>query len=155
MDNHEIARVLDEIADMLEIIGENFFRVRAYRNAARAVGDHFALIRDLDTAMIEEIPGLGADLAGKIRALVKTGELELHRQLQTRVPPGVLELRTIRGLGPKRIKILYEILKVSDRESLKRAAEAGALRGVRGLGRKLEENIVAALSEPGPQASER
>ena len=153
MNNHDIARVLDEVADMLEILGENFFRVRAYQNAARIVADYPEPLESLAAEQIDDIPGIGADLAGKIVALVKTGHLDLHRELQGKVPAGLLELRTIRGLGPKRIKILADIVKVTDRASLKRAAEAGALRGVRGLGKKLEEQVLAALveqSEPPP-----
>jgi DNA polymerase (family X) len=111
MNNHEIARVLDEIADMLEILGENFFRVRAYRNAARVVADYPAPIASLDADALDSIPGIGADLAGKILTLIGTGELEMHRELQARVPAGILELRAIRGLGPKRIKILAEIVR--------------------------------------------
>jgi DNA polymerase (family X) len=153
MNNHEIARVLDEIADMLEILGENFFRVRAYRNAARVVADYPAPIASLDADALDSIPGIGADLAGKILTLIGTGELEMHRELQARVPAGILELRAIRGLGPKRIKILAEIVKVTDRASLKRAAEAGALRGVRGLGKKLEDQMLAVLAEENPEAS--
>ncbi len=155
MNNHDIARVLDEVADMLEILGENFFRVRAYQNAARVVADYPEPLESLAVEQLDDIPGIGADLAGKIVALVKTGQLDLHRELHGKVPPGLLELRTIRGLGPKRIKILADIVKVTDRTSLKRAAEAGALRGVRGLGKKLEEQVLAALVEQSAPAPER
>ena len=155
MNNHDIARVLDEVADMLEILGENFFRVRAYQNAARVVADYPEPLESLAVEQLDDIPGIGADLAGKIVALVKTGQLDLHRELQGKVPPGLLELRTIRGLGPKRIKILADIVKVTDRTSLKRAAEAGALRGVRGLGKKLEEQVLAALLEQSAPPPER
>ena len=147
MNNQDIARVLDEIADMLEITGENFFRVRAYRNAARVVGDYPHPIASLDADALRKMYGIGADLAGKILALVNGGQIDLHRELQAKVPLGILELRTIRGLGPKRIKILMEILKVTDRATLRRAAEAGALRGVRGLGKKLEESLLEALAD--------
>jgi len=155
MNNHDIARVLDEVADMLEILGENFFRVRAYRNAARVVADYPEPLESLAAEQLDDIPGIGADLAGKIVTLVKTGHLDIHRELQGKVPAGLLELRTIRGLGPKRIKILAEIVKVTDRTSLKRAAEAGALRGVRGLGKKLEEHVLEALAETGAPPSTR
>jgi len=98
MDNGEITRVLDEIADMLELDGENFFRVRAYRNAARSIGDYPAAIAALDSNQLAQIPGVGADLAAKIRTLVESGELELHRELLAKMSPGLLELRQIRGL---------------------------------------------------------
>jgi DNA polymerase (family X) len=147
MDNHEIAKVLDEIADMLEITGENFFRVRAYRNAARTVADHPVPLASLKAEELDEIPGIGKDLAGKIRALVDTGEIDLHRDLLKKVPAGLLELRQIHGLGPKRIKSLSEQLKVRDKAGLRRAAEAGALSALPGFGAKLEQQILHALTE--------
>jgi DNA polymerase (family 10) len=147
MENREIAGVLDEVADLLEIAGDNFFRVRAYRNAARVIGDFPAPVGSLSQDQLDEIPGIGADLAAKIASLARGEEIEIHRELLKKVPKGLLELRTIRGLGPKRIKILSEILHVRDRASLHRAAAAGQLHTVRGLGKKLEDQIIAAASE--------
>jgi len=147
MDNEEIARVLDEIGDMLEITGENFFRVRAYRNAARTAKDYPSPLAGMDKEALQEIPGIGADLADKITTLVATGDLEMHRDLLKKVPRGLLDLRQIHGLGPKRIKLLADLLKIQDREGLKRAAEQGALKGIPGFGEKLEGQILKALAE--------
>jgi DNA polymerase (family X) len=155
MDNYEIAGTFDEIADLLEITGANFFRVRAYRNAARAIQDHPAPVAQLSREELAEIPGIGDDLAGKIVTLNKTGELEIHRELKKKVPQGLLDLRQITGLGPKRIKLLFETLKVKGREDLKRAADAGALAGVPGFGPKMEQRIRAALAGPERKASAR
>jgi DNA polymerase (family X) len=155
MDNYEIARTLEEVADMLEITGANFFRVRAYRNAARVIQDHPAPVAPLSPEELAEIPGIGADLAGKIATLVKTGEMDVHRELKRKVPAGLLDLRHITGLGPKRIKLLFERLKIKGRDDLKRAADAGALADVPGFGPKMEERIRAALAGPERAAAAR
>jgi DNA polymerase (family X) len=147
MHNQEIARVLDEIADLLEIQGENFFRVRAYRNAARSIRDHPVQLTELAPEQLREVPGIGADLADKLTTLMRTGELPLHKELTQKVPHGLLELRQIPGLGPKRVRILAEHLGIHDRTGLKRAAEAGALRKIHGFGRKIEERILQSLAE--------
>jgi DNA polymerase (family 10) len=145
MQNHEIARVLDEIADLLEISGENFFRVRAYRNAARTVADHPVAVAELTLEELREIPGIGKDLSETIQQYVNSGSVELHRELTQKVPPGLLDLRRIQGLGPKRIKALWEQLGVKGLDDLKRAAGAGALRAVPGFGQKLQEQILESL----------
>jgi DNA polymerase (family X) len=147
MDNHEIAKVLDEIADMLEITGENFFRVRAYRNAARTVTDHPEPVGELAPEQLRELPGIGKDIALAIGSLAQTGDVEIHRELLKKVPPGLLELRQIHGLGPKRVKLLSEMLKIRDLDGLRRAAEAGALHDLPGFGAKLESQVLKALAE--------
>jgi len=144
--NDEVAKVLDEVADMLEVAGENFFRVRAYRNAARAIHDQPVAVANLSAEQIDEIPGIGADLAGKITTLVKTGELPLHRELARKFPPELLELRNISGLGPKRVKVLIDHLGIHGREDLQRAARSGKLRTIKGFGPKIEEKILEALA---------
>jgi DNA polymerase (family 10) len=145
MQNHEIAKVLDEIADLLEITGENFFRVRAYRNAARTVSDYPGQLSELDLDELQQISGIGADLAQKIQTLVATGDIPLHRELVSKVPAGLLDLTRVPGLGPKRIKALWEQGGVTNREQLKRAATSGALRTIPGFGEKRESQIIEAL----------
>ena len=146
MQNGEIGRVLNEIADMLEITGENFFRVRAYRNAARAVWDYPATFAELSIEKMSEVAGIGKDLSAKIETLVKTGELALHRELSAKVPPGVLALMHLPGLGPKRVKQISEQLAIQDLTQLRTALEAGALRTIRGFGPKMEEKLLEHLS---------
>lgn len=153
--NAEIAQVLDEVAEMLEVQGENFFRVRAYRNAARAIRDYPATVADLDPDALREIPGIGADLADKIAALVKTGDFELHRELVGKVPAGLLELLNVPGLGPKRVKLLADRLKVHDGAGLLKAVKAGQLKGIRGFGPKMEQQILRALSAGEAEAAKR
>ncbi len=145
MDNYEVAKVLDEIADMLEVAGENFFRVRAYHNAARAIRDQTRQVAALSQEQIDEIPGIGADLAEKIFTIAKTGDLPLHRELAKKLPPRLLELRDVPGLGPKRLKLLIDRLRIRNRDDLERAVKSEKLRKIRGFGPKLEEQIRDSL----------
>jgi DNA polymerase (family X) len=147
MDNQEIAKVFDEVADLLEITGENFFRVRAYRNAARSLGDFPQPLAEMSEEELGELPGIGKDLAEKIVELAAGQEIDIHRDLLKKVPHGLLDLRRIHGLGPKRIKLLHEELGVRDLPSLERAADAAAIAKVRGLGAKLQEQVLKALKE--------
>src|SRR6266849_10206042 len=115
MQNPDIARLFDEVADLLEIQDANPFRVRAYRNAARTIRDFPEPLTDLVRAGAQdltEIAGIGDDLAEKITEIVTTGELGLRRQLAKKLPAGLLDLLRIPGLGPKRVKLLYKKLKV-------------------------------------------
>lgn len=144
--NDQIAGVFDEIADMLELGGENFFRVRAYRNAARAVRDYPEQVAALPPEKLSGIPGIGTDLAQKIATLADTGDLPMRTELRRNFPAGLLDLRNVAGLGPKRIRILAEQLHVRNRDDLKRAAEAGQVRTIRWFGPKIEDQIIKALS---------
>lgn len=155
MQNAEIARFLSEIADILELTGENFFRVRAYRNAARAVLDHPADFEKLPPEQMEEVPGIGKDLAGKIDLLIKTGDLPLHRELCKQVPPGMIALMNLPALGPKRVKQLHDELNVEDLASLKKAIDSGALQTIRGFGPKMEDSLRQALERRPEQAPRR
>jgi len=141
MENDEVAKVLDETADMLEVAGENFFRVRAYRNAARAIRDQTTRIADLTQEQLDKIPGIGADLASKITTVIKTGDLPLHHKLGSKFTPRLLELRDIPGLGPKRLKLLIDRLGIRDRDDLDKAIKSNKLRKIRGFGPKIEERI--------------
>ncbi|MGH7934081.1 MAG: DNA polymerase/3'-5' exonuclease PolX [Candidatus Binataceae bacterium] len=155
MQNEEIAKVLDDIADMLEIGGENFFRVRAYRNAAHTVRDYPGQVGALDRAQLDQMPAIGTDLADKIATLVETGDLPMRAVLAQRFPLGLLELRNIGGLGPKRIRQLADELCIRDRADLKRAAKSGALRTIRGFGPKMEQRILESLAQTEPENARR
>src|SRR5260370_6111687 len=147
MQNHEIAKILDEVADMIEVSEDNFFRVRAYRNAARTVRDHPVPLAEMDEKQLKELPGIGADLAGKLADLIKTGDFQVHRELTRKIPPGLIELLRLPGLGPKRERLLNEKLGIRDGKDVKKAIEAGALRTVRGFGPKMEQHLTQALGE--------
>jgi len=149
--NADIGAIFEEIADLLEIRGENPFRVRAYRNAARTVGE---LGRDLKALLekdqeLPKLPGIGADLAAKIREICETGSCKLLKQLHREMPPAITELLKIPGLGPKRVKLLHDKLKIRAVEDLKRAAGAGRIREIPGFGTKTEATILKGLAERG------
>jgi DNA polymerase (family X) len=149
MQNPDIARLFDEVADLLEIKDENPFRVRAYRNAARIVRDFPRPLADevRRGGDLTEIPGIGVDLADKIATVVATGDLPLHRQLRTKLPAGLLDLLRIPGLGPKRVKLLYGKLKVRSAADLEKALAAGKVGSLKGFGPKMVQNIRAGLGQ--------
>ena len=150
MENPEIAQIFEEIADLLEIQGANTFRVRAYRNAARVVRDHPEPLADLaqDPNQIENLPGIGKDLAGKVRTIVETGDLPLRTELHAQVPPGLRDLLNIPGLGPKRAQILHRELGIRTVEDLRQVVLAQRIREIKGFGEKTEEAILRALNKP-------
>jgi DNA polymerase (family 10) len=150
MQNPDIARLFDEVADLLEIQDANPFRVRAYRNAARTIRDFPEPIADLvraGTKDLTDIPGIGDDLAEKITDIVTTGELPLRKQLASKLPAGLLDLLRIPSLGPKRVKLLYKKLKVKSAADLAKALEAGRIQKLKGFGPKMEEKIRAGLGQ--------
>src|SRR5438552_6794351 len=156
MQNPDIARLFDEVADLLEIQGANPFRVRAYRNAARVVRDYPDPLDDVVRSGerdLTEIPGIGDDLAEKITAIVTTGELPLRRQLAAKLPAGLLDLLRIPGLGPKRVKLLYKKLKVTSAADLAKVLDAGKVQKLKGFGPKMEEKMRAGLGQA--QVTER
>lgn len=145
--NADIALIFEEIADRLEIQGANPFRIRAYRNAARTLAElpqeaRVLLARGED---LTRLPGIGADLAAKIREIVETGRCSLLERLRRELPPAVTELLHIPGLGPKRVKALYHDLEVETVEQLYRAARDGRIRALPGFGEKTELNILQAV----------
>ena len=149
MQNPDLARCFDEVADLLEIDDENPFRIRAYRNAASTIRDFPEAIAEWvrQARDLTEIPGIGKDLAEKLNALVTTGELPLRKQLLAKLPPGLLDLLRIPGLGPKRVKQLYAELNIASAPDLAQALEAGTVTKLKGFGPKMEEKIRAGLAQ--------
>jgi DNA polymerase (family 10) len=145
--NATIAAVFDEIADLLDIQSANPFRVRAYRNAARTIGD---LGTDVTTLMargmpLTDIPGIGDDLANKIKEIVETGSCAFLKRLEQDVPPAVAQLLQVPGLGPKRVKMLWHDLDIQTMEQLLQAAQAQRIRDLPGFGEKTEQKILEAV----------
>ena len=146
MDKKVVAEILDEMGTLFEIKGENPFKCRAYHNGARVVE---ALTQDIDelvkTGGIKEIKGIGPGLAETIKELVSTGSSKGFEALKSSLPSGLLEMVKIQGLGPKRIKILYEKLKIGSIPELKKACEEHRLAKLDGFGEKTEENILKGI----------
>jgi DNA polymerase (family 10) len=145
--NADIAAIFEEIADRLEIQGENPFRVRAYRNAARTLMEFPEEMRDILArgSELPKLPGIGTDLAAKIREIVTTGRSGFLERLRREMPPTVTELLKIPGLGPKRVKTLYHDLDIATVEQLYRAARDGRIRALPGFGAKTEQKILEAV----------
>ena len=147
MDNAAIARVLREIADLLEIKDDNPFKIRAYRNGADIVSNHPHEMAALDVTGLREIPGIGKDLAARIREIVETGDAEFHRELIAEFPPTILDLLNLQGVGPKTVAILYRELGIRTIEDLEKAGADGRIRSLRGMGAKKEALILKALAD--------
>lgn len=148
MQNAEIAKMFDEVADLLEIQNANPFRVRAYRNASRLIGDLPELLseilHDADRSLTD-LPGIGDDLAGKIKTIITTGSLPQLEELRSQVPRGVVEMLRIPGLGPKKAAALFKELHVTTLDMLKAACEEGKVAELKGFGKKTATIILEGL----------
>jgi DNA polymerase (family X) len=147
LDNAAIAGILSEIADLLEIKGENPFKIRAYRNVADIASNHPHHLASLDETSLREIPGIGKDLAGKIREIATTGDSQFHRELLAEFPPSILEMMRLQGVGPKTVAMLHRELGVQTIDDLQRAALDGRVRAIKGMGPKKEALILKAIEE--------
>lgn len=148
--NAEIAAMFDQAAELLEIKGENAFRTRAYRRAARTIeGLPKSVVSLLKAGEdLTELPGIGDDLAGKIASIVSTGKFELLEDLKHELPGDLAEIAALPGLGPKRVKLLFDELGIRSLEDLRRALKAGKLRELHGFGEKSEAKLKSALAQP-------
>ena len=147
MDNLAIARVFSEIADLLEIRNDNPFKIRAYRNASDTIAHAAEPLAQLTDEQLKGIPGIGKDLAAKIRELAETGSARFHRDLLEQFPPTILDLLHLQGVGPKTVALLYTELGVKTIEDLENACTDGRVRGLKGLGPKKEQLILRACAE--------
>lgn len=147
MSNAELARKLDQLADLSEIDGDNPFRVRAYRNASRRIRELEEQIADLleHGADLTEIEGIGKEIAEKLRAMVATGRLSQLDELAERVPIGLTEVVRVKGVGPKHARALWQELGVTDVDALEKAAKEGKLAGLPGFGAKSQENVLKGI----------
>ncbi len=145
--NDEIAAVFEEIADLLEISGANPFRVRAYRNAARTVAGRPEPLaeRALAGEDLTRLPGIGKELAAKIREIAETGTCRALERLRRELPPGLPQLLRLPGLGPKRVAAIYERLGLTTLEAVRAAALDGRLAALPGFGERLCERLVEAI----------
>ncbi len=147
--NEDVVRTLERVADLLEVKGENVYKVRAYRTAATQVEN---LGETLQTIAAREggltgIPGFGATIAVKVDELLDTGRLAFLEELESEVPPSLLELSGLPGVGPRTVALLWHEAGVTSLDELEAAARSGALSGLPRLGAKTVERIVASLDE--------
>jgi len=146
MSKDEVAAAIDEVGTLLEIRGEAVFRTNAYHNAARALtqleGDFKALV---ESGGLADVRGIGDSMRAKIETLVRTGRLPQLEELRAAIPVGVRQMLRVQGLGPKKVKALYEELKIDGLDALKAACEADQIAGLKGFGKKTQENILNGL----------
>lgn len=148
MSNSEIADVFEQIAEILEIKGENPFKIRAYFNVARVINSLGENILDISKEKgLSNIPGIGKDLALKIRELADTGHLAYYDELVKSIPQGILELMKLRGLGPKKANMLYKIFHIKGIDDLYDAILSNKLQNSHGFGEKTIENLKKSIDE--------
>ena len=147
MKNADVAAMLNRVADLLEIRGENFFKIRAYREAVRQLDNLTTEIEDLiKDGRLKDIPGIGEAIEKKIVEYVTTGQLEFLTRLEAEVPPALLEITRVPGLGPRTAKDIYDALGVLSLDALEDAARTHRLLSVRGIKAKTEENILKGIA---------
>ena len=147
MDNRALSQVLGEIADLLEIRGDNAFKIRAYRTAAETLATWPQAVAQLNEPQLRSIPGIGKDLAARVRELAETGTCAYHKELLEQFPPTILDLLRLQGVGPKTVAMLHATLNVKSIDDLAAAAKAGRLKGLKGMGAKKEAQILASIEE--------
>ena len=146
--NQEIASLFNRIADILEIQGESSFKVIAYRRAADSIEHLSRNIRDIwqnDSENLREIPGVGEAIADKTDELLRTGHMAYFEKISKDIPPGLFEMMTIPGVGPKTVVRLWKELNITDVNALEAAARAGKLQNVSGFGQRTEEKILSGI----------
>ncbi|MFO0754642.1 MAG: DNA polymerase/3'-5' exonuclease PolX [Thermodesulfovibrionales bacterium] len=145
MKNQEISDIFNDIADRLELKGENPFRIRAYRKAALNIEGLSRNIEEVPEAELRAIPGIGQDLAGKIVEYCRTGKIRAYEELKNELPEGPLRLLAVPGLGPKTAKQLYDTLQVKSIDELEKLAQEHQLAKLPGIKGKTEENILKGI----------
>ncbi len=147
MQNSEIAKAFFDLANLLDIKGENPFKVRAYKNAARVIEGLGESIEKMvhENKDLTKLPGIGKEIAKKIQELVTTGKLSKLEEVKKEIPPTLLELLSIEGLGPKKVHELYTKLKITNLEELQKAAKEHKIAKLKGFGTKTEEKILKGM----------
>ena len=149
MDNKAIASVFNETADLMEINGDDSFRIRSYRRAAETIESLPQQVSDLadEPKRLLEIPGIGKGMVANIQELAQTGKLQLHQELLQQYHPSMLELFKIQGLGPKTIALIWSAFQVSDLGGVEKLAKEGKLRTLPRMSEKSEQKIVKAIED--------
>jgi DNA polymerase (family 10) len=147
LDNLAVARILGEIADLLELRGDNPFKIRAYRSGADAVANSPEPVAGLTDAQLREWNGIGKDLSARIVEICQSGTCTIHVELLAEYPPTLLDLLRLQGVGPKTVALLYSDLRIASLDDLEAAAKSGRLRELKGMGAKKEQLLLRALEE--------
>jgi DNA polymerase (family 10) len=147
LDNLAIARILNEIGDMLELRGDNPFKIRAYRSGAEVVAGSPEPVAGLTSAQLREWPGIGKDLSARIVEICQSGTCQIHVELVAQFPATLLELLRLQGMGPKTVALLYSQLNIASLDDLEAAARAGRLRELKGMGARKEQLLLKSLEE--------
>jgi len=149
MDNKAIASILFETADLLEIDGQDSFRIRSYRNAAQAIENHSHQIKDIiaDPKEVLKIPGIGKGMLNNLQELFSTGKLAAQTELLAKYHPSMLQLLKIQGLGPKTIALIWSAYKVSDVDGVEKLAREGKIRELPRMGEKHEAKLLKAIED--------
>ncbi len=154
MDKDQVAEVLENIAVLLDLKGENPFKTRAYTNAARALASmNEPLANVISENRLGEVKGVGSSLQQKIIDLVQTGKLAYYDELKAATPPGLVAMLDIPGLGPKKIKVIYEQLKIETIDHLEAACKDGRVANLKGFGEKTAVNICEGINRRRAYAS--
>ena len=147
MDNRQIAQVFAEIGALLEVAGDNAFKIRAYRTAADTIAACADPVARMDDGDLRALPGIGKELAATVRELADTGACRFHQELLQEFPPTILDLLRLQGVGPKTVAMLYSALNIRTVDELADAARGGRLRELRGMGPRKEALILKAIEE--------
>src|SRR5437016_1684186 len=149
MDNKAIAGLLYETADLLEIDGQDPFRIRSYRNAAQAIENLSQQVSELvsEPKKLLQVPGIGKGMLINLQEISKEGRLTLHGELLTKYKPSMLELLKIQGLGPKTIALIWSAYQIADLEGVERLAREGKIRELPRMGEKQEQKLLKAIED--------
>jgi DNA polymerase (family 10) len=147
LDNLAVARILGEIGDLLELRGDNPFKIRAYRSGADVVANSPEPVAGLTDGQLRAWPGIGKDLSARIVEICESGSCQIYAELLTQFPPTLLDVMKLQGVGPKTVALLYSALRIASLEDLETAAKAGKLRELKGMGARKEELLLKALAE--------
>ena len=149
MDNKAIANILYETADLLEIDGQDSFRIRSYRNAAQAIENHSQQIKEIiaDPKQVLAIPGIGKGMLNNLQELFNTGKLAVQAELLEKYHPSMLQLLKVQGLGPKTIALIWSAYKVSDVDGVDKLAREGKIRELPRMGEKHEAKLIKAIED--------
>ena len=149
MDNKAIANILYETADLLEIDGQDSFRIRSYRNAAQAIENHAHQLKEIiaEPKQVLAIPGIGKGMLANLQELFNTGKLTLQAELLEKYHPSMLQLLKIQGLGPKTIALIWSAYKISDVDGVEKLAREGKIRELPRMGEKHEAKLLKAIED--------